>query len=356
MNILYIGPYRDGTGWSEASKRIILSLNTTDINLVVRPIRYNNFREKLPREILSLESREHLKNYDVIIQNALPHNFEYYGPSKNIGMWWTESNSFLPTTWPQRINMMDSGIVFNLQMIKAAKNSGVKIPLHECIIAHYDPLVYNKDYPKLNMPILKDKFIFYNIAEFNKRKNFGNLLIAFHTEFDPHEDVELVIKTNMDIKPYCDRLKYDLKLYSSLDYYKEEIIIHNRLSQEEIYGLHQMADCFVSPSFGEGLCIPAMDASCFGNQVIATDLDGIRSGVLVGTKEYYIRGRTEPCNSMVDTFSDYMTAHDTWNSPSVMDVRRAMRKAFEFGKKKSRVEFNRSFEMCGKKLMEAIDA
>jgi glycosyltransferase involved in cell wall biosynthesis len=355
MNILYIGPYREGSGWAEAAKRIILSLRETSHNVVIRPIRYNNHKVVLDDELLELESKSHL-NYDIVIQNCLPHNFEYVGGTKNIGMWWSETNSYKVNQWANRINLLDRGIVFNDQMVDAARKSGVNIPLETFIIPHYDPGYYAKVY-HFNQPIIdtSKKYVFYNICEANRRKNIAALLIAFHTEFDPHEDVELVIKTDVDISEICNKIKTELKLYCHNSYYKEEILISKRLPEAEICGLHQLADCIVSPSYAEGLCLPVYDALCFGNQAILPDTTWARELITSQAQVRMTPTREEPCFGMMTSFTDLYTGHDTWNSISIMDLRKRMRYAFLEGKKKIFPALKYSFKEAGKDLEEIFD-
>lgn len=355
MNILYIGPYRDGTGWSEASKRIILSLDSTDNNVVIRPIRYNKNNETIPIELRELENKPHVK-YDVIIQNCLPHNFEYNAAAINIGMWWSETNSYKVNQWSNRINQLDRGIVFNDQMVDAARKSQVKIPLDVFDIPHYEPEVYSKQYQvSLDTIDLSKKYVFYNICEHNRRKNLAGLLIAFHTEFDPHEDAELIIKTDRDISGFCDKIKQELKLYKNTSYYKPEIVISNRLSEENIYGLHQLCDCFVSPSYAEGLNLPAYDAACFGNQLIVPYVVWGRELITNKAQVRLVDAREDVCFGMTDSFTDLYTAHDTWDNPNIMRLRHHMRQAFKQGKGKEQPDLKWSFEAAGRSLAELLN-
>ena len=72
MKVLYLGHYREGTGWSTSSINNILALNTLDIDLVTRNIRLTKELE-VPEEILQLEKKD-LQNIDVCIQHVLPHH------------------------------------------------------------------------------------------------------------------------------------------------------------------------------------------------------------------------------------------------------------------------------------------
>ena len=41
MKVLYVGCYRDGTGWGQAAIDYILSMGAAGINVVPRPIKLN---------------------------------------------------------------------------------------------------------------------------------------------------------------------------------------------------------------------------------------------------------------------------------------------------------------------------
>ena len=54
MKVLYIGNYRDGTGWSQAAIDYILSMDFVGFNVVPRPIKLNSNQVALPERILEL--------------------------------------------------------------------------------------------------------------------------------------------------------------------------------------------------------------------------------------------------------------------------------------------------------------
>ena len=72
MKVLYLGHYKEGTGWSVAAINNILALNKQDIDLVTRNVRLTKEVE-VPEEILELEKKD-LQNIDVCIQHVLPHH------------------------------------------------------------------------------------------------------------------------------------------------------------------------------------------------------------------------------------------------------------------------------------------
>jgi len=58
MKVLFIGGFRDGTGWGKASQNYILALDRAGINVVPRPIRTCptfGRHVDIPERILELE-------------------------------------------------------------------------------------------------------------------------------------------------------------------------------------------------------------------------------------------------------------------------------------------------------------
>ena len=57
MKVLYIGCYRDGTGWGNAAIDYILSLDAVGVDVVPRAIKLNNKQVELPSRIVELENK-----------------------------------------------------------------------------------------------------------------------------------------------------------------------------------------------------------------------------------------------------------------------------------------------------------
>ena len=76
MKILYIGCYREGTGWGNSAIDYILSLDSAGVEVVCRPVKLNNRNPEIPNRILELEARDS-SGCDICIQHTLPHLMEY---------------------------------------------------------------------------------------------------------------------------------------------------------------------------------------------------------------------------------------------------------------------------------------
>lgn len=183
MKVLYIGCYRDGTGWAQAAIDYILSMDAAGIDVVPRPVKLNSRQVDLPEKIIELENKSDA-GCDICIQHVLPHMMDFNGRfKKNIGLYATETDNFKRSIWPERINQMDEAWVINNEMKLSSENSGVNIPIkvipHACNVSKF-----TKEYQEVQIPPDgADKFVFYTVAEFGRRKNLSSLLELFIPNF-----------------------------------------------------------------------------------------------------------------------------------------------------------------------------
>lgn len=340
--MLWLGVYRDGTGWAESAIRYILALDTAGVDVVCRPIRLNDAQVPIPERILELEARPS-RGCDVVIQHILPHMMDYNGRfALNVGLYFSETDSIAHSAWNDRLNLMDLAIGCNWQMHEAARASFVTVP-YEVVPIPADLSIYDKSHQPLErIRHLKEggNFVFYTIGEMVRRKNLQGLLKAFHTEFAPEEPVSLVIKTSRPGMPphetrkhmevFCAEIKQGLKLYGGGDHqhYQQEIIITDRLSDEEMLSLHAACDCFVQPSYGEAWSIPAFDAMALGKTPVVTDWSGYRDYVSAETG-WLVPASREQVFGIKDTFIDVYTGRESWAAVDHLALRRAMREAYE---------------------------
>ncbi len=302
MKILIIAHFNNGpSGWTKASIEYCLALDAVGYDVVCRSVNLTNTQTELPLKIQGFLSKD-CQNVDICIQCILPHHFEYSTKfKKNLGLIFTETDSIKWTPWVEKINLLDGIIVACNSSKECLENSGIKVPIY-IVPVPTDITKFSKQYEKLKLPT-NDDFIFYTIGTFDRRKNLSALLKAFHTEFDRSEPVSLVIKTNKfnlnpqecgnEVQNYFSEIKKGLKLYSSLLLYKQEIIITNYMSEEQINQLHNTCDCFVMSSHGEGYCtlgVTNVDTA-FGKKQIK-DID-------IGDMVYTHTGKTSKVSNKI---------------------------------------------------------
>ena len=369
MKVLFIGVYKDGTGWGNAAQSYILALDAAGVDVVPRPVKLNNADAEVPQRILDLEGKN-TKGCDVVIQNVLPHHMEYNSAfKKNIGIYFTETTHFKNSGWPQKLNFMDELWVCNEQMSCAANSSGVNTPIN---IVHVPSYIdkYKREYETIDFGFDGERFIFYFVGEIIRRKNIVALLKAFHLEFSTNEPVELVIKGNLSgsdpeetrhhIEEICNQIKTNLKLYPSPSDYKQETIITDAVSNDHIMRIHATCDCFVAPSFGEAWCIPAFDAMCMGNTPIVNDCTGLREFVN-DENGWLVSNTTEPVFGMTSGFDDLYVGNEDWWGVHIGDLRKCMREAYandQSDKRKACLKRRDgfSYKNIGQKMKELLGA
>lgn len=332
--ILFVGPYMQSDGWGNAAKEYIRALRLTKHNLTVRPV-YLNMQGSYDKfdEFEDLENNVY-DRYDIVIQNCLPHQFRRYGGVKNIGLSFFES-SIESTPWPLSINLMDEMWVSSAFEQEILADSHINVPI-KVVHMPTDITKYDKQYPRFDFHN-NHEFKFYFIGEFVTRKNLDALIIAFHREFHKDEMARLVLKTNVvgldDISTlsyvnnHIRKLKESMSIYPKKDQYKSEIIITKFLSIEELYGLHLACDCFVMPSSGEAICIPAFDAIGFGKTPIVNTNTSM--GDYVDANGFLVNSYECPAIDHNRPLPFLYTGKDTWYNIDILSLQSHMRKAFE---------------------------
>lgn len=323
MKVLYIGNYRDGTGWGNACLNNILAMDSVGIDVVPRAISFEESTQDYPDKIKQLESQSN-KDCDVCIQHTLPHLYSYNADYKNIAFLDTESSHFKDTGWQDYINIMDELWVPCEQNKQSAKASGVKKPIR--VVPHSLNISTYNTIPQGNLvQELYNTFNFIFVGEFVERKNVQALVRAFHMEFEPYEPVNLVIKTSgasLDmVQGFCQHVRKGLKLRQT---YKEEVVICGKLQHEDYLSVFNQCHSFVMPSRGEAFCIPALEAMAIGIPVIYTKntgMDDFCSGEAVWSID-------TPCFGSVQSLPTLDTARSDWQEISIRELCAAMRSAY----------------------------
>jgi len=323
MKVLYIGHYKDGTGWGNAAINNILALDAVGVKVVPRAITFETEAKSYPDRIKDLEQAP-IEECDVCIQHTLPHLYSYDSNFTNIGFIASETNHFKDSCWQHYANLMDAIWVPTSHTKGACRMSGITVPVH---VAPHSLNVssYGKMTEGNKIQELEHTFNFVFIGEFIERKNIQALIRAFHTEFDLAEPVNLYIKTSQQpleyIQNYCQQIKNGLKIRKR---YKEEIIVCGHLNKEDYVSVLSQCHSFVMPSRGEAFCIPALEAMALGIPVIHTKNTGM-DDFCIGSA---VESMEVPCVGAVSTLANLCTANNRWSEIDVAELAIAMRNAY----------------------------
>lgn len=247
----------------------------------------------------------------------------------NIG-WWPWELPVWPKAWPKAFDLVDevwAGSQFSHAMYqKATSKPSMFMPLAASV--ERGAKFTRKHFGLPEKP--KDVFLFLYVFDFNshlKRKNPEACITAFQQAFPlkgaGNSAVGLVLKV-MNTQPkdpawlaFEKRCKADKRI----------VIINQTLNREEVLGLIQVCDAYVSPHRAEGFGRTLAEAMLFGKPVIATNFSG--NQMFMDSK------LTLPVRyKMVDLKKgDYHFVQDgdgaQWAEPSIDDLAKRMRQALE---------------------------
>lgn len=337
MNILLIGPYRQADGWGEACRAYIRALTKSGHSLAIRPIFMGPaVMSEISEDLLELENKR--LGYDVIIHNTLPTLFDYRGSGFNIGLSMVETHNLEYTGWVKEFNKMDALWAVSDNDKAILIESGVTVPI-DVIPVPVDTNKFEQSYERMPLAEIPDEhFVFYFIGENITRKNLQALVLAYNLEFHPSEPVSLLIKAgrtgqsseqvNVQLEQEVSKVKSIIRLYPTLEQYKREWILTNRLSETDLYRLHQRCDCFVMPSHGESCCMPMLDAMGFGKPVIVTANTGMDT-YINDDSAWRVPSWDSPVLASDPPMPELYTGREVWKTISIPALRTALREAYE---------------------------
>lgn len=339
MKTLFIGHYKEGSGWSHAAINSLLAAQSAGIDIVARNIKLTNYQPEVDNRILPLEHKS-LQNIDYCIQNVLPHHIVGTQKfKKNIAYFVGESNTLKYNNWLTNLKLVDEVWVPN----ESLKNALLEDGLSKVVVVPYASDINKYTQPKfgINFGPHDHKFKFYYIGDINDRKNIESIIRCFHSEFNHFEPVSLILKVkkfgvnpkdlSQHITNICSAIKKDLRIYSDINQYHKELIISDDLNNEQILALHHSCDCFVAPSHGEGWSIPAFDAMCFGKTPICSNEGGPKEFINTQDKNtgFLVDGVYSVCNHSDPAFPSLFTGREEWFTPSEREIKKAMRYYYE---------------------------
>jgi hypothetical protein len=372
MKILFVGPYRQNDGWGEASRNYIKALRTKPgFSISSRPVYYiNNTIGKLDNDILESENTFH-NDYDIVIQKTLPHNLYIGACKKNIGIINVETGGWQNSRAKLLLNKLDEIYVSTNIEKKWLENSDIKTPITVVSQPLDIELIMANQKNNVGMPdFFNSMFKFYCIADpNNERSNLETIIKAFHISFNQLDRVALVIKTAQTGSPgetrkllqdQCESIKRSLHINN---HYKNEFIVSENITPQDMIGLHNSCNCFINIYSGNNFCADTITALYLGKTPIVmnnsglTDIVNEKNGFVIKSEKSPVILKNKPLHGEYDIF----TADEYWYNPSLSGLIDAMKRAYSLFKndrqayndKKSLGEDilkNYTYETVGKKL------
>jgi len=319
-NVLFIGPYRQADGWGDASRSYIKAIASTNNNLTIHPNYFTNNIIDISEEISQYEQK-FFDNYDIVIQKALPGCFFYNGSyKKNIAITELETSDWSRSSCIRNLNEMDEVWVPSEFERQTLLKGGVYKPIKAISQPLDIDFIKKNSATKLPLPkSISNTFKFYFIGEYIERKNINDLILAFNLAFDYDEPISLIIKTNSQGNNNPNQLRQKIeqdiieikKKMGTGNKFKKEIIITERLTNEQMIGLHNACDCFVNAAYGEAFCRPAAEALVLGKTPIVNKNTGMKdfinndNGFLVNSYKTPVLLENRPLSADFDFYNSY---------------------------------------------------
>jgi glycosyltransferase involved in cell wall biosynthesis len=357
---------REGTGWAKSAIDNISALREAGVEVVCRTVQLTRNYADIPKEIAELE-RGNAYDADYCIQHVLPHCLVASDRFiKNIAYLELETYDLRHLGWRTSLDLVDEVWCPNDELKDALTSCGLK---SKTIPHASETYKYLKKYPEITIPEIDHTFKFYTICDLNDRKNIESTIRCFHKAFDISYPVSLILKVKKYgmseqqllgyVNNICYKVKKELRMYSKIESYNQEMVLPKNMTDQEIMSLHQYGDCYVNTSYGEAWSIPTFDAMAMGKTPIAPKsggpveyIENINQGTLVNCS-YDI------CNCSDSAFKDMFTGRDYWAKPDEREVVEAMRFYYHNRKDRSpeciKQAKKYSYLNIGKKMKEQLE-
>lgn len=327
MNVCYLGPLRDHSGYGEANRHAAAALDAAGVNVIARRVRYtldNSDFGTIGATIHRLLEND--GEYRIKIIHTTPDQYARHMEKGkyHIGHFFWET-TIVPEAFATGLALMDeiwTGSVANVEAIRAA---GVTVPVY----------VFPQAIETLREPVEPyqlagfNGYLFYSIFEWTDRKNPQALLEAYWREFTPADNVGLLIKTYFRNFTYLNKRMIreqikNLKSKLGLENTPPVFIYTELMDRRQVQRIHATGDCFVSAHRGEGWGIPQVEAMLTGNPIISTNYGGVHEYLTDGENALTLPYDLVPVRGMTHS-SQWYGGDQKWAEVKKEDLRHRMR-------------------------------
>lgn len=321
MKIKHISNFTDGTEWSRAATYVALNLSALGHDVYCEDFKYNNNNYLFESKIEDLLNKKSDK-FDCYLQQILPIDYTKSYGVKNIGILGIDTKSIVSKPWIKNIKLMDHMLVPDRHSKKVLDDLNINSSVFNF---SFNKDVFENSQTNLAMPEVQNKFNFVIAGDVGKLKNLEASLIAFHTEFNKNEPVNLMIGLNIDTSACLNLVNTiisKLKLGTNL---KKEMIFSCLDSNAKTYLLRNCG-AYIAADYGSPWDYYAVEAMSFGSPVLYNDGLGIEE-FCQGTG-YKVKSRLAPCYDVLDNPSYLFSSKDLWSEIDILDLRNKMRSVY----------------------------
>ncbi|MDX1421535.1 MAG: glycosyltransferase family 4 protein [Kiloniellales bacterium] len=274
MIIEYHCPFGQPSGIARAAHDYMMALRSAGCD--VRPVAFAPYSDdRIGRSHKPLLEKTGLSIAppDVVIVHGMPSIASSMRPTRMkqrrdslyvfVTTW--ETSALPPHLWVQIADNYDA-IVVPSRDSREAMMADLRPPgpsVH--VVPHaFDPAYWIRD----RKPSESATYHFYTIGVWSTRKNIEGVITAYFVSFQKGDPVRLTILT-----PWYDEERIEaIKRATGFDNFPEVRFITQRVTDEELYSLHERSDCYVSASRGEGWGLGSFEAALVGNAIITTPM------------------------------------------------------------------------------------
>lgn len=354
-NVLYISQ-NNYSGYSYSARNYIFQLLQNDfkvhwINDIFGKSTYKPCNDE-ELQVFNCEAKyDPTVIYDSVIIHHVPDGWngarKYFKNAKKIYGLTTWETTHLHSEWTDFINLsivnevivpshfnkktfIDSGVYKNINVwyhdvfsFVNNKDLNVSDVLNKFYLYQDNKYIQSNDLVKT---ILDNNTVYYNISQYNERKNLDQVISTFCKKFTSDDNVCLFIKTYFKefTVSQTEMLKYKFaELLNTYENIPPIIFCFENLNDDEINLIHEFGDVYFTLNRGEGFGLCTYTAKKIGNKIICGKF-GAEKEFLSITDSLINYTLESPFNMEVyhNWYNDDRQKWATYNDKDVLDVLR----------------------------------
>lgn len=297
------GPVLSQSGYGEQSRFALRALRSREdiFDIYIQPIGWgktgwtwqnDDLRQWIDERIMETQHQLQQKTLqpDISLQITIPNEFEKLCPI-NIGYTAGIETDRVAPQWLQKGNDMDKILVVSnhskntfVNTTATARNqqTGQEFPykLETPVEVVWENTVLAEQAEEIPGFEPRHDFNFLCVSQMGPRKNLENTIKWFVEEFIDNENVNLILKTNIQSNSRIDKEYAEKSIKAILDLYPERkcsvSLLHGDLTEGQMRGLyeHPKVKAMINISHGEGFGLPLFEAARVGLPIISVGWSG----------------------------------------------------------------------------------
>lgn len=368
MNICYLGPLRDYSGYGEANRHIVAALDAAGVNVIASLVSYaseNSEFGPLGETVTRLLANS--GDYKIKFIHTTPDQYKRHMEEGkfHIGHFFWETD-VVPHEYARGLELMDEIWTGSKANAAAIKKAGVKTP----VFIFPQPIEIDREWgePYIIPDFQAEDYLFYSIFEWTERKNPEALLTAYWRQFQENQKVGLLIKTyfrnfslssKQEIHRHIRKIKEKCASEYGITNFAPVFVYLDLMDRQHINRLHKTGDAFVSAHRGEGWGVPQVEAALAGNLVISTGYGGCHEYFSDSKNALILDYEMVPVAGM-DHAENLYSSDQNWAEVDSADLMRSLQFAFDGRAKHIATEGHRlvreqfNFKKVGDAMMERL--